>query len=513
MLGWVQRLDQYRATTVLHGLIIIAAVMVVIDELVRSAPDESTIYSSAAGLLITGFSLFLHLKRWRYSAEVLIIAIAALIGIAISEPSLSQETTPAVMVPTVIAALVSKRKSPILWGTALTLGILLYRAGGHGAYSDPSALIIIGLLVGGIFLTRIVLENTAAGKAEAERLRQVLETYLKSLGEGVVAIDRYWKITLFNPAAEHISGWKKEEAIGKPFREILKFIRVNDRSENIIFIERAMVEGKAGYLTDDTVLITKDGREVPVGDSAAPLINSQTNQIQGAIIVFRDMTAERAAAALGSDFAYAQHQMRTPLGAAVVTLQSIEMLDDVNQIKQQVSASLPQLKSVQQMVEESLEFLKAEHEPQPPKVTQIDLVAAVKESVESVKTQYVSTIWDINLPVGPVMLASDTELLKKSLGTVLNNAAMYNEASQPVRVGLESNDRHIITVSNAGAIPEQEQGTVFAKFFRGSNKPASSTGAGLGLYLAKQYLTKIGGKIWFSSDPKNGTKFFISLPK
>lgn len=508
----LQRLDQHRAATLLHVLIMLAAFLVIVSMLIQRQLDPIILTSSTAGIVLVGLSLFLHSKRWSYAPDALLIIIVALVGFATNEPFLTEIVSLPVILPAAIAALVSKSRLPILWSTVLMLGVLIARASGHGVYTEPETLIIIFLIVGCIFLTRVVLETTGEAHRTAERQRQLAETYLQGIGDAVIAIDRDWHITLFNPAAEQITGWQRNEVIGRRLRDVIKFVKVNDRSENMVFIESAMVEGKVGALSGNTVLITKDGREVPVGDSAAPLIDEVSGQIKGAIIVFRDMTAEKAAATLGSEFAYAQHQMRTPLGTAIVTLQSTEELDDINQVKQQVSASMPQLKSVRQMVEESLELLKVEHEPTPPQPAKTNLAAIIKESVEAAKADFGASIWDVNLPAGEVTVNTDADLLKKALLIVLNNAGLYNTASQPIRVSLESADRHTITVANSGTIPEAEQALVFNKFFRGSNKPPLSSGAGLGLYLAKQYLSRIGGKIWFSSSVKDGTRFFISLP-
>ncbi|KKT38165.1 MAG: Multi-sensor signal transduction histidine kinase [Parcubacteria group bacterium GW2011_GWA1_44_13] len=70
-----------------------------------------------------------------------------------------------------------------------------------------------------------------------------------------------------------------------------------------------------------------------------------------------------------------------------------------------------------------------------------------------------------------------------------------------------------IEVADHGfGIPEEEQVTVFTKFFRGSNRGKENVGDGLGLYIAKAYITLLGGKIWFKSEEGKGTTFYITLP-
>lgn len=76
------------------------------------------------------------------------------------------------------------------------------------------------------------------------------------------------------------------------------------------------------------------------------------------------------------------------------------------------------------------------------------------------------------------------------------------------------NDDMLIEVTDDGiGIPEEHRPLLFTKFFRGSNFDTTAIpGAGLGLYIAKSYLTLLGGKIWFESAEGKGTTFFVSLP-
>lgn len=120
-----------------------------------------------------------------------------------------------------------------------------------------------------------------------QREKQLLE----SVGDGVVAIDRSFKITLFNKAATILTGWSAEEAIGKPFRSIIQFVDANTKKEKVVFIEEAMLYGEIRSMENHTVLIQKDGREMPVGDSASPVFDA-SHQVDGCIIVFRDMSRE-----------------------------------------------------------------------------------------------------------------------------------------------------------------------------------------------------------------------------
>src|SRR5690606_26548707 len=81
------------------------------------------------------------------------------------------------------------------------------------------------------------LENKVIERTrDLERLSRKNEILLRSIGDGVMVIDAQWNITFWNDAAYEISGWKPEEAVGRPFREIVRFVRSGDRTENIEFI-------------------------------------------------------------------------------------------------------------------------------------------------------------------------------------------------------------------------------------------------------------------------------------
>ena len=167
-----------------------------------------------------------------------------------------------------------------------------------------------------------------AHAAFAGRNREITETafvwgiiILDSIGDGVVAIDQDRNITLWNRAAAVITGWTAAEAIGKPYREVLKFMRERDRIENSAFVEEALGLSKVISLVEKTLLVRKDGTEVPTGNSAAPIRNNQ-DKVVGGIIIFRDISEERESAHLRSDFMYATHQLRTPVTEAIWNLET-----------------------------------------------------------------------------------------------------------------------------------------------------------------------------------------------
>lgn len=119
-----------------------------------------------------------------------------------------------------------------------------------------------------------------------------LRTTLYSIGDGVIAVDADGFVTIMNPVAEQLTGWKEEEAKGKPLEEVFKIINEETRNKVENPVRRVLREGVVIGLANHTVLISRDGKEYPIADSGAPIFDSKKN-ITGVVLVFRDQTEER----------------------------------------------------------------------------------------------------------------------------------------------------------------------------------------------------------------------------
>ena len=111
----------------------------------------------------------------------------------------------------------------------------------------------------------------------------------------MVAIDKDWNIVMWNPIATLLTGWGQEEVMGKPFRSFVRFFERTRSFRKYPLYFRGHVDASCEEHGNHTVLIRKDGSELPVGDSAAPIVDPTTNEVGGAIIVFRDVSADRDA--------------------------------------------------------------------------------------------------------------------------------------------------------------------------------------------------------------------------
>jgi diguanylate cyclase (GGDEF)-like protein/PAS domain S-box-containing protein len=168
---------------------------------------------------------------------------------------------------------------------------------------------------------RNVIERRAAEEALfTERFRA--ELTLNSIGDAVISINKTGLITYLNAAAETMTGWKKEEAKGKPVADVLKLMDCESRTFNFPHpVLRALETGQPNAIDANTILIRRDGTEIAIEDSIAP-IQDLDHESNGAVIVFHDVSFARA---ITVKMAYlAQHDFLTNLPNRVLLTDRIE---------------------------------------------------------------------------------------------------------------------------------------------------------------------------------------------
>lgn len=129
---------------------------------------------------------------------------------------------------------------------------------------------------------------------ELRRSEESLRATLYSIGDGVLATDEKALVTRVNPVAALLTGWPESEAVGRPIGEIFNIVNEETRAKAINPVDRVLAEGVVVGLANHTALVSRDGVERPIADSGAPILDDQ-GRPRGAVLVFRDVTAERAA--------------------------------------------------------------------------------------------------------------------------------------------------------------------------------------------------------------------------
>ncbi|WP_010584669.1 hybrid sensor histidine kinase/response regulator [Schlesneria paludicola] len=136
----------------------------------------------------------------------------------------------------------------------------------------------------------LIERQVAAESAAAERER--LRITLASIGDAVISTDADGKVTFLNGVAQRLTGWSQTEANGRHLSEIFRIVNEHTRQlvENPAL--RALQKGVIVGLANHTILISRDGAERPIDDSAAPIRDGSGNQV-GAVLVFRDVTERK----------------------------------------------------------------------------------------------------------------------------------------------------------------------------------------------------------------------------
>jgi PAS domain S-box-containing protein len=139
-----------------------------------------------------------------------------------------------------------------------------------------------------VFQAANTLEDTLAKEKE------LLATTLASIGDAVIVTDAQGHVTSINAEAERLLGWKNSEIVHRPLTDVFRIIDEHSRRPAENPVSRALREGAVVGLTNHTILIARDGREIPIDDSAAPLRQGD-GPVLGVALVFRDVTESRAA--------------------------------------------------------------------------------------------------------------------------------------------------------------------------------------------------------------------------
>lgn len=134
---------------------------------------------------------------------------------------------------------------------------------------------------------------------------------LASIGDAVITTDAQGRVTFLNPVAESLTGWAQQEAAGIALETVFRIVNENTRGTVESPTIRALRDGVIVGLANHTLLISKDGTERPIDDSAAPIRNSK-GEVGGVVLVFRDVTERREhEASLSDALSYAESVIAT----------------------------------------------------------------------------------------------------------------------------------------------------------------------------------------------------------
>lgn len=387
---------------------------------------------------------------------------------------------------------------------------------------------VLGTIISLLFVRATINEKTKT--KEILDLNQLIaaqnsrnEALLESINDGVFAVDLERKIILFNKRAEALSGYRRDEVLGKKYFEFIHFLNEKTGEEQIDFIETVIESGAPAKLGKNIVLRQKNNHLLPVGDSASP-VRDQSSKTIGAIIVFRDVEEERRVEQMKDEFInIAAHELRDPM-TAMKGFVSILQDGDLGKISKTQKGVLKMITDATErllkLVTDMLNTARLDAGKIRFELEKFPLGPVVQEIMQFYTGEAKKKRLKFNFVKGEVnayktQIIMDKDKVFQALSNIISNAIKFT-AKGSITVSLKKDGNFIVcTVSDTGpGIPEEQQRHLFEKFSRGKNiERTGLLGSGLGLYIAKKMIEKMGGNLWLeSSGLDKGSVFALSLP-
>jgi two-component system phosphate regulon sensor histidine kinase PhoR len=351
----------------------------------------------------------------------------------------------------------------------------------------------------------IAIENARLYQ-EAEERGQAARV-LGYVADGVFLVDAKGMVQLWNPAAEAITGVPAEAVLGRPVEET---IPGGNELAQAVTVASAPAES-TGRAT--TLPVEIRGRELWLSVAGVSFE-------EGTVYAFRDLTEERRLEELKSDFiATVSHELRTPIAAihgAAKTLEreDIVFTDDLRD--HLLSVISDQSDRLVHLVSDILVTSQLESGQLVLTSEQVDVRDVARGVIEAARTHAPEEL-SLELVAPPVLavVAADRDKLWQVLANLVANAIKYSPGAGRIEIRLEQRQAHLRTaVRDEGVgIPQREQQRIFEKFYRLlPNMTRGVGGTGLGLYICRELVRRMGGSIWVESNEGPGSTFFVELP-
>ncbi len=396
--------------------------------------------------------------------------------------------------------------------------------------SAAGGVLLLGLMVAGLLaLNSGATQQTLLAESLANS-RELFETTLNSIGDGVMATDTQGLITFMNPEAVRLTGWSRAEAVGQPLKQVLRIVEETARQEVESPFDQVMRTGNAVVLQTHTRLVRRDGSEVSIDDSGAPIRNAY-GQVSGVVLVFRDITQRRkseAALELSHSevlkaneelrqFSYAAtHDLQEPLRTIVVFSQLLgrnyrSVLDERGQHLLNTVENAANRMST--LIDHLLAYTRVGSADSAASHTAVDAKLALEDTLLQLKGAIEETKAVITYEDMPLVWA-ETGQLSQVFQNLLSNAIKYRKPDLAPRVHVTatvSGDWATFQVTDNGIGFRQEYSDrIFLLFQRLHGR--SIPGTGIGLALCRRIVERLGGKIWVTSEENVGSSFYFTLP-
>ncbi|MDO4271726.1 MAG: ATP-binding protein [Candidatus Saccharibacteria bacterium] len=368
------------------------------------------------------------------------------------------------------------------------------------------------------------------GVADSVKAQIVIET----ISDGIAIVDAQGIIQLFNPAASALTGWPTDQAINLDYRSVLKLTnnagRELEPNDNPII--KAM-NSRSTAASDNIYASTASDKKIQISLKATPIIRQNKNGDQvlvGLVIVFRDITRERAEQNAQTDFiSTASHEMRTPVATiegyiGMILNPKICTIDE--RARDYANKSHEAVQHLGRLFSDLLDVTKADDSRLNLNPVLIDAHIAAQQIVDRFQPNAQKKGLSLNLASStkvssgnamtitpPSIIYADLDRLDEVISNMVENAIKYTPQGH-VSVSVTNVDKKVrITVADTGiGIPAEDLPHLFQKFYRIDNRETREIGGtGLGLYLIKKLTTSMGGTVDVSSKYGRGTTFWVEF--
>jgi two-component system phosphate regulon sensor histidine kinase PhoR len=368
---------------------------------------------------------------------------------------------------------------------------------------------LVGLMAAAVRNARLHerAQDEAAARARAEATaatREQAARVLEAVGDGVLMVGTDGKLRFWNRAAELVTGRSRDDAVGRHASEV--FAGWDVIAAGIPVSEEAEVARPV------TLPVEVDGSELWLSFIAVRSPN-------GVVYTFRDLTLDRGLEAAKSDFiATLSHELRTPMTAVLGAAKTL-LRDDIalsaerrQQLLEMIGAQGTRLT---QITEEVLLANRLDRGELRVDSERVDLAQLVEHALETMRQDAPESI-SLTAEGNGAAALGDRDRIEQVLVNLIDNAVKYSPEGGTVVVRTVPAAASVrVEVADQGiGIPPAEQGAVFEKFYRGDPQHLSVPGGtGLGLYICRELVQRMGGAIGVRSRPGEGSTFWFDLPR
>jgi PAS domain S-box-containing protein len=391
-----------------------------------------------------------------------------------------------------------------MWGRDRVLGVLTFvTAESERTYTEADLALAEELAR----RAAVAVENALLYRQIEERARAA--RVLDAVGDGVFLVDARGVVGLWNPAAEAITGLKADEVVGRQAVEAVPgWEAIAPRVPVVSEVERAVARAETVPLE--------------VGDRELWLSISGVGFADGTVYAFRDLTQDRVLEELKADFvSTVSHELRTPLAAvygAAMTLSRRDFAIDEGQRAKLLGVIVHESERLSTIVNDILWASRLDADSMRFSIQSCDAEALARSVVESADVHRPPNL-DLSLraPEELPRVAGDPDKIRQVLVNLLDNAVKYSPDGGRIELELEAGSANVrFSVHDEGlGVPPTEQRRIFEKFYRlDPNLTRGVGGTGLGLYICRELVHRMNGRLWVVSPRANGrgSTFAFELP-